>query len=146
MRQGEVTGFIDIDIDFLLRARQVGPDAWGTSQPHNAYHETHPKGKKVLSDRTRRQAGLLTKHSIYHSSFLVSPTDIESNDPVMVTLDALKNEIGHKWQPTCAVLNAVEEQSKRTWGGTACKVRRFVRFIIGDTLTPEHHYRSRQTP
>lgn len=100
----------------------------------------------MLSDKTRRQVGLLTKYSIYHSSFPVSPTDIESNDPVMVALDALKNEFGSKWQPTCAVLNAVEEQSKRTWGSPKRKVRRFIRFIIGDILTPEHHYRSRQTP
>ena len=127
--------FIDIDIDFLSRTRQRSPDAWGTSQPHNTFEELSLAEKIVIGVENRLDAKFLTQESIYHSSFLVSPTQIKPDADNMVTLDILKKTFGSGWQPTCAEMNTTEQQSKTTWGGPSRKVRRSQQFTMEVLLT-----------
>lgn len=124
-----------MDMDFLSRTRQRSPDAWGTSQPHNMFDELTIPEKIVMKLKTRQDAGLLTKDSVYHPSFLVSPIQIKPDPANMVTLDTLKKKFGANWQPTCSELNATEKQYKVTWGGPSRKVCRSRRSIIAETLT-----------
>lgn len=134
-KQGEIKDFIDIDIDFLLRTREHSPDAWGTSQPHNSFGELSAADKIGVNPETRLDAQLLTKDSVYHTSFLVSPAQIKPDADNMVTLDILQEKFGLDWQPTCAELNATEKQSKDTWGDPSRKVCCLRRFIIAEMLT-----------
>lgn len=134
-KQGEIKDFIDIDIDFLLRTRQHNPDAWGTSQPHNSFGELSAADKIGVNPETRLDAQLLTKDSVYHPSFLVSPAQIKPDADNMVTLDILQEKFGLDWQPTCAELNATEKECKNTWGGLLHRVCCLRRSIIAEMLT-----------
>lgn len=145
-KQGETKDFIDIDIDFLLRTRQHNPDAWGTSQPHNSFGELSAADKIGVNPETRLDAQLLTKYSVFHPSFLVSPTQIKPDAENMITLDILKEKFGAGWQPTCAELNATEKQCKATWGGPSRKVRRLKRSVLAEILKLQSHRLRRVRP
>lgn len=148
LQKGETKDFIDLDMDFLSRTRQRSPDPWGTSQPHNTFDELSIPERLVIGVKNRLDAKILTKDSVYHPSFLVSPIQIKPDPANMVTLDTLKKKFGASWQPTCSELNATEKQCKVTWGGPSRKVRRSKRSVIVEMLTLESHrlQRVRQAP
>lgn len=112
--QGEIRGFVNLDLEFLFKTRQKNPIAWGTYQPHNAYQELPSVLKAIIQPQTRLESLQLTANAVYHPSFAVAPTKV--NDPTsMVTLPLLRQAFGVSWNPTYSELNAWEQECKKRW-------------------------------
>ncbi|KAJ7220581.1 hypothetical protein GGX14DRAFT_354257, partial [Mycena pura] len=62
-----------LDEKFIERSKQVNPDAWGTSQPHNAYYETPYVQRPIVGHKNRLESGQITNQIIFHESWKFSP-------------------------------------------------------------------------
>lgn len=96
------------------------PEEWGTSQPHNSYDDMPDGfGRNLIGHKTRLEDGQITKDSIFHQSFQLSPDGKSLQQPeYMVTMEALKAKFGADWEPTYAPLNEYEQKMKENWGNS----------------------------
>ncbi|KZT09411.1 uncharacterized protein LAESUDRAFT_552679 [Laetiporus sulphureus 93-53] len=112
---GEISSFINLDLDFLRQTAQQKPEPWGTSQPHNAYEELSYAMQVIIGVETRLQSGDITSGDAFHQSVLFAPTQL-TEPKHMVTLDSLKKAFGADWSPSCPDLNEFEQLCKDKWG------------------------------
>uniref|UniRef100_A0A0W0F0R5 T6SS Phospholipase effector Tle1-like catalytic domain-containing protein n=1 Tax=Moniliophthora roreri TaxID=221103 RepID=A0A0W0F0R5_MONRR len=112
---GEVSSLIALDLDFLRLYEQANPDAWGTSQPHNAYMELPLPERLVIGHETRLESKQITQTSVFHESLKYSPQSLTTKD-YMVTMTILQNQFGSGFAPQYPPLNDFEKYCKDNWG------------------------------
>ncbi|TFK75565.1 hypothetical protein BDN72DRAFT_757173 [Pluteus cervinus] len=114
---GEIldASLFNLDADFIARTKQSGPDAWGTSQPRNAYNElTWGSGKLFMKAKTRLATNDITRDITFHHSWANAPDALK--DPYqMITPKILKETLGAGWMPKYADLNKYEREQKDHW-------------------------------
>lgn len=100
-----------LDEKFIERSKQVNPDDWGTSQPHNAYYETPRALRWVVGHKTRLESGQITKKINFHESWKYSPTyGALTHKDYMIARDKLPFT-DLKYAP----MNAFETDCKNRW-------------------------------
>ncbi|PCH34858.1 hypothetical protein WOLCODRAFT_133642 [Wolfiporia cocos MD-104 SS10] len=112
---GEISSFINIDLDFLRQSGQKRPEPWATSQPHNAYENLKRAEKWPMIEKTRLESGQIARDAQFHRSVLAAPTKLDI-PKYMITLNTLKGKFGSNWEPDCPDLNLFEEHCIEEWG------------------------------
>lgn len=115
MSQGEIQGFINLDLEFIQQSGQIKPEPWGTSQPNNAYEDLSWAEQAVIGHETRLESGQILSDATFHPSIAVAPTKLDK-PKYMITLDDLKKKFGSSWTPKYASLNEFEQKCKDHWG------------------------------
>ncbi|EJC99738.1 uncharacterized protein FOMMEDRAFT_148591 [Fomitiporia mediterranea MF3/22] len=130
---GEISSFINLDLDFIRQSAQESPDPWGASQPHNSYDETIAPEKAVIFPKNRLDGGKISQTDSFHQSVLQSPDSLK--DPLfMITLNSLKQKFGSGWQPTSPPLNDFETLCKEKWSSPPAKDQGSIQFDLPQTL------------
>jgi len=113
--QGEIIerSLFDLDSNFIMESKQPNPDDWGMSQPHNSYWESGLLTAFLIPEN-RLDSGAITKDSVFHQSWSVSP-DTLTDPRNMITRDAVQQKFGSNWKPTYAPLNKFEQDCKARW-------------------------------
>ncbi|KZT39884.1 hypothetical protein SISSUDRAFT_1060804 [Sistotremastrum suecicum HHB10207 ss-3] len=108
---------LDLDLDFIANCRQYRgskkPD-WGTSQPHNSYHDTEFLEKLIMHPETRLKGGQFVKAPVFHPSVALSPKKLDEPGS-MITLDDIVKSFGKDWKPTYTTLGDFEKRMKSLW-------------------------------
>lgn len=105
---GEITSFVELDLEFLRSTRE--PEPWGTSQPHNAYKEIcYP-----VFHQTRLESGQITTTSTFHQSLEFSPQKLTS-PRYMVTAEIIQQTFGSEFHWKYPPLNEFEAYCKKNW-------------------------------
>ncbi|KAE9395187.1 hypothetical protein BT96DRAFT_885850 [Gymnopus androsaceus JB14] len=111
---GEIQSLVNLDLDFLRSYAQAAPEAWGTSQPHNAYMETPIYIRPVIGHETRLESKQITQNSVFHESVKYSPQQLKSPD-YMVTMTFIQKYFGSGFVPQYPPLNTFEQYCKDHW-------------------------------
>ncbi|KAG1730063.1 hypothetical protein EDB19DRAFT_1390625 [Suillus lakei] len=111
---GEIKSFIEIDLEFLRSTRQLNPEPWGTSQPHNAYMESSYATRLIVGHETRLESGQITTTSTFHQSLEFSPQTLVSPD-YMTTSSLIQKAFGSGFRPNRPPLNEFEAYCKNNW-------------------------------
>ncbi|KAG2063174.1 hypothetical protein BDR04DRAFT_587290, partial [Suillus decipiens] len=111
---GEITSFIELDLEFLQSTRQQKPEPWGTSEPHNAYMECSISDQLVLGHETCLESGQITATSTFHQSLEFSPQKLTS-PKYMVTANIIQKEFGSGFHWSYPPLNEFGMYCKKNW-------------------------------
>ncbi|KAL0576976.1 hypothetical protein V5O48_005018 [Marasmius crinis-equi] len=112
---GEIQSLVNLDLDFLRSYAQTQPDAWGTSQPHNAYEEASLAQQLILGHETRLESSQIDTKSVFHESIKYSPQKL-SSPKYMATMSIIQQKFGSGFVPQYPPLNEFEQHCKDTWG------------------------------
>ncbi|KAF7306456.1 hypothetical protein MIND_00436800 [Mycena indigotica] len=62
-----------LDYKFIERSKQMNPDDWGTSQPHNAWYESSYIVRQAVGHKTRLESSQISDKIQFHESWKHSP-------------------------------------------------------------------------